>query len=118
MRGGRHDHRGDGEHKTVPFNIVPPGPDACQVCGRRPNHDPAQPHDAQSLYYQYAFYALHNRWPTWRDAVAHCADNVKAQWEKHLRALGAWPEDGEGASDDPINLQGSGPAPIVPRGQL
>lgn len=81
------------EAKTVPFNIVPPAPDACQVCGRRPNHDPAQPHDAQSLYYQYAFYALHNRWPTWRDAVEHCSDDVKAQWEKHLRALGAWPVD-------------------------
>ena len=81
------------ETKTAPFNILPPAPDACQICGRRPNHDPAQPHDAQSLYYQYAFFAEHGRWPTWKDAVVHCADDVKALWEQHLRAAGAWPAD-------------------------
>jgi hypothetical protein len=24
------------ETKTVPFALVPPAPDACQICGRRP----------------------------------------------------------------------------------
>lgn len=81
------------ERKTVHFDILPPPPTACQVCGRNPAHAPDQPHDAQQLYYQYAFYAEHGRWPTWRDAVAHCSDEVRALWEQHLRAWGVWPED-------------------------
>lgn len=81
------------ERKTVNFGILPPPPTACQVCGRNPAHAPDQPHDAQQLYYQYAFYAEHGRWPTWRDAVAHCSDEVRALWEPRLRALGVWPED-------------------------
>lgn len=81
------------DSKTVPFNILPPPASACQTCGRE--HDPALPHDAQRLYYQYAFYAEHGRWPTWRDAVAHCSEDIRSQWEKHLREAGAWPADDE-----------------------
>ena len=43
-------------------------------------HDPGQPHDAQSLYYQYTFYEDKGRWPTWKDALAHCAPEVQALW--------------------------------------
>ncbi len=85
------------ETKTVSFDILPPPPGACPVCGRNPAHEPDQPHDAQQLYYQYAFYGEHGRWPTWRDAVAHCSDEVKALWETHLRKAGVWPDD-EGAA--------------------
>jgi hypothetical protein len=59
------------------------------------DHDPAQPHNAQSLYYQYSFYAAHNHWPTWVDALAHCSDDVRAFWERELRKLGEWPEEGK-----------------------
>lgn len=83
------------ETKSVPFQILPPPGSACQVCGRDPAHAPDQPHNAQQLYYQYAFYGEHGRWPTWRDAVAHCSDEVRAAWEHHLRNAGAWPEDAE-----------------------
>ncbi|MEX2629512.1 MAG: hypothetical protein WD341_06190 [Tistlia sp.] len=77
---------------TAAFAILPPPPDACQVCGRRPAHPAAEPHDAGSLYYQYAFRAEHGRWPTWKDALAHCAEPVRAAWERALRARGAWSE--------------------------
>ena len=79
--------------REVPFSIQPPPATACQVCGRNPAHEPDQPHDAHHLYYQFAFYADHGRWPTWRDAVAHCADDVKEQWELALRRRGMWPAD-------------------------
>lgn len=72
--------------------LMPPRKDACQTCGRHPGHEPDQPHDAQSLYYQYAFYGEHGRWPTWKDAVAHCSGAVKAQWETTLRSMGKWTE--------------------------
>lgn len=77
--------------ETVHFNILPPGnPAACKTCGRE--HPAEQPHDAQHLHYQYAFYGEHGRWPTWKDAVAHCADDVKEHWERELRRAGAWSE--------------------------
>jgi hypothetical protein len=79
--------------ETVPFQIMPPPAGACTVCGRSPAHRPDEPHDAQSLYYQYAFFAEHGRWPTWRDALAHCPDDIKSLWEQALRERGAWPSD-------------------------
>lgn len=79
------------EEATVPLEVQPPPAHACQVCGRVPNHDPGQPHDAQQLYYQLAFYAEHGQWPTWRDAMAHCAEPVRAAWERSLRERGVWP---------------------------
>lgn len=82
------------ETRPSGMNLLPPRADACQVCGHAPAHDPDQPHNAQSLYYQYAFFADHGRWPTWRDAVAHCPEPVRAAWEAELRRRGAWPKDG------------------------
>jgi hypothetical protein len=46
------------------------------------------PHNQQSMYYQYRFYGIHGRWPTWADAVAHCDDEMKAGWERELGARG------------------------------
>lgn len=74
------------------FDILPPPPGACAVCAHNPAHPPDQPHNAQSLYYQYAFYGEHGRWPTWKDAVAHSPDQVKARWEQELRKVGKWSE--------------------------
>lgn len=72
--------------------ILPPRDGACGVCGRYPAHELNQPHDAQQLYYQYSFYGTHGRWPTWRDAAAHCSDEVRQAWETALRKRGLWPE--------------------------
>jgi len=82
--------------ETVPFQIMPPPAGACPVCGRLPAHRLDEPHDAQSLYYQYSFFAEHERWPTWRDALAHCPEAVRVPWERALRERGVWPaDDGE-----------------------
>lgn len=58
----------------------------CSQCGRV--HLPDAPHDNQALVYQYAFYAEHGRWPTWGDAMAHCAPEVQAAWTQALNAKG------------------------------
>lgn len=58
----------------------------CSQCGIL--HEPDAPHDAQSLYYQYAFYAEHDRWPSWNDAMAHCAPEVQEAWTAALREHG------------------------------
>jgi len=68
------------------MTILPPAPDVCQTCAVK--HDPAQPHNQQSLHYQYTFYKEHDRWPTWADAMAHCSEPVKAQWTKELKKHG------------------------------
>ena len=86
------DNEGRKETRTTFAVLVPPPAEACQVCGRNPAHADSQPHDAQSLYYQYAFYGKHGRWPTWKDAIAHCSDPIKQAWERGLRERGAWSE--------------------------
>lgn len=80
----------NGEPATA--RLLPPASDACQICGHRPAHAPDAPHNAQSLYYQYAFYAAHLRWPTWKDAIAHCDEPTRKIWERELRAKDAWSE--------------------------
>ncbi len=51
-------------------------------------HEPDQPHNQQSLAYQYAFYAEHDRWPTWADAMAHCDQETRELWTAALRERG------------------------------
>ena len=62
--------------------LLPPAADRCQVCASA--HDPEQPHNAQSLYYQTAFQMEHGRAATWLDAMEHCADRVQAVWRAAL----------------------------------
>jgi hypothetical protein len=76
--------------ETVKFGLMPPKPGVCQECAVA--HAPQDPHNAQSMYYQYAFYGEHKRWPTWKDAIAHCSDDLKTKWEAALRERGAWTE--------------------------
>jgi hypothetical protein len=80
------------ETETVRWNILPPPASACQVCGHNPAHTPDQPHNAKSMYYLYAFFGEHGRWPTWKDAMGHCSPGVQRLWEEHLREEGAWTE--------------------------
>lgn len=62
------------EHVT----ILPPRKGVCQVCAAE--HDPAMPHNRDSLYYQMRFQQVHGRFPTWGDAMAHCSEHVRAVW--------------------------------------
>ncbi len=82
---------GENSTETVRAHLMPVRQGACQTCGQYPAHPVDQPHNADSLYYQYAFYGDHGRWPTWADAVAHCPEAIRAQWEQALRKHGVWP---------------------------
>ena len=66
--------------------LLPPPIDKCQQCAIK--HPPDQPHNQQSMHWQYWFYGKHGRWPKWSDAMAHCADDVKLRWTKELKRLG------------------------------
>lgn len=91
--------------ETVQFNIMPPLPGRCIACGV--THDPREPHNAQSMYYQYRFYGEHGRWPTWADAVAHCAPEMQAAWKAHPLMVKAWtvPADGAAPIAEPHEAQ-------------
>jgi hypothetical protein len=66
--------------------LLPAKPGTCQECAV--NHDPAHPHNRQSLFYQYHFYFEHKRWPTWEDAMSHCTEEMKTLWRTELTKLG------------------------------
>lgn len=78
--------------KMVNFQLAPPREGSCPVCARYPAHPEEFPHDADSMYYQYAFYGEHGRWPTWKDAMAHCTPEMQKLWEDALKAKGRWRE--------------------------
>lgn len=68
--------------KKNAFTMLPPPPDKCQECASEHNYN--EPHNQQSLYYQYRFYGTHGRFPTWSDAMSHCTPEVKALWRQKL----------------------------------
>lgn len=77
--------------------LMPANKDTCPICAT--THGPEWPHDNQSLYYQYRFYGVRGRWPTWADAIAHCSNEMKSHWEQVLRERGMWSEPN---GDEPI----------------
>lgn len=99
--------------------LLPPPKDTCPICATK--HGPKWPHNAQSLHYQYRFYGVRGRWPTWADAIAHCSAEMKVAWKEALQKEGKWsePESGEPIADPPgesfhqpigdINAIGFGP---------
>ena len=72
--------------KVGDFHLMPCAANVCQECAV--DHPVGQPHNQQSLYYQYKFYSQHGRWPTWADAMDHCSDDVKKVWIAELRKHG------------------------------
>jgi len=68
------------------FALLPSKDGTCPECAVK--HEVWQAHNQQSLYYQYHFYGKHGRWPKWADAIAHCPENVKAQWIARLAEKG------------------------------
>jgi hypothetical protein len=73
----------------APLRLLPCAADKCQECAVK--HDVSDPHNQQSLHYQYHFYAEHGRWPTWHDAMAHCTEKIKQYWLEELARMGALP---------------------------
>ena len=75
--------------KEIPFEsvvILPPKPGVCPICAV--DHEPDQPHNHDSLYYQMKFRQQHGRFPTWADAMAHCDEHVKQLWIAALAERG------------------------------
>lgn len=72
------------KHGITMLDTPPKG--TCPLCAVK--HDPEQPHNRDSLTYQYKFYDLNGRWPTWKDAMAHCPDDIKKLWIKALEENG------------------------------
>lgn len=66
--------------------FLPPGPGTCPECGAK--HEPEEPHNRSSLYYQMRFRQAHGRSPTWEDAMRHCDQRTKEAKIESLRALG------------------------------
>lgn len=78
------------------MTLLPPAKHLCQVCAC--DHDPAHPHNAQSLYYGMKFKMDTGLEPSWLTAMAHCTDDVKALWTDGLKRLGV---DVEGRKINP-----------------
>lgn len=67
-------------HRMSLLGKVPEG--KCPVCGTA--HREESPHNRDSLIYQYKFYDEHGRWPTWKDAMEHCPEEIKEAWIEAL----------------------------------
>lgn len=78
-------------------------PNIIEMKGRTPDgtcaecavvHEPAAPHNLQSMHYQMAFREKHGRWPSWHDAMRHCTPEMRRVWTEALRKHGVEiPED-------------------------
>ena len=79
--------------------LLPPKPGTCPVCAVE--HDPRLPHNNQSLYYQYRFYGIRGRFPTWADAAAHCDSETRLLTKKILGEYWTEPDDGGPIADPP-----------------
>lgn len=79
---------GDPRDKPATWTLMPVNTSngECSQCGVL--HHPDEPHNLQSLYYQYAFRAEHDRWPTWVDAMEHCTPETRSLWTEALRERG------------------------------
>lgn len=84
------------------MTLLPPSPDKCQECAS--DHDPDEPHNAQSLYYQMAFQMKHGRTPNWIDATAHCTPEIQSLWREELMKRGV---DFDGGAINPTKRRQS-----------
>ncbi len=73
--------------------LLPPHPDACQVCARK--HPADDPHDAQSLYWATKRHMEGLPPPTWADALEHVTPEVRAAWVVELAKHGVIVPDPE-----------------------
>jgi hypothetical protein len=65
--------------------LLPPRPGHCVACAVA--HVESEPHNWQSLYWQYWWYGKFEKWPTLGDAFAHCSPEVKIRWLGKLLGL-------------------------------
>ena len=84
----------EGKVKQAKFMVLGKArPGTCEVCAVA--HEPEQPHNRDSLFYQYKFYEKNGRWPTWADAMEHCTPEIRALWREELEKRGIKVDVGE-----------------------
>lgn len=71
------------KHGMTMIGATPPG--TCPECAVA--HAPDQPHNRDSLCYQYKFYDAHGRWPTWEDAMTDFDRMTTAEYRACLQSL-------------------------------
>jgi hypothetical protein len=64
------------EVKTL--KLMPAAPGTCPECAT--DHEPNEPHNPDSLYYQVRFKMVHGRDPTDEDCVAHVEPSKQKAW--------------------------------------
>lgn len=69
-----------------PWKLLPAKAGTCEQCAIV--HEPEQPHNQESMHYKYYFYQRNGRWPTWKDAMAHCSEQMKTFWTNELARKG------------------------------
>jgi hypothetical protein len=74
------------EKSIKDMKILPAKEGTCPICAV--NHEPELPHNKDSLFYQMTFYQNNGRFPTWKDAMEHCSDEMKALWTHELLERG------------------------------
>jgi hypothetical protein len=72
--------------KVMPMTLLPPKKGACQECGSE--HPPEFPHNPESLYWHTKRRLKGEEPPTWNDALAHCAPEIREAWVAALRERG------------------------------
>lgn len=73
------------------LKLLPPlNKNICEVCGS--DHLSGEPHNQMMLQYQHYFFMKYSRWPTWKDAMAHCDEKTKADWTIALKERNEWSE--------------------------
>ena len=73
--------------KTIKdMKILPAKEGTFPICAT--SHEPELPHNKDSLFYQMSFYQQNGRYPTWKDAMEHCSEEMKAQWTDALKEHG------------------------------
>ena len=79
------------EYDPNTFRLIPPTPGTCPICAF--NHSKNEPHSPGSTYYIMRFFQSHGRRPTWKDAMAHCPQQIKEQWTEELVKRGVMPKE-------------------------
>ena len=74
------------EISVTDMTILPAKKGTCPVCATK--HEPEFPHNKDSIFYQMSFYQKNGRWPTWKDAMEHCTEEMKAAWKNELKLNG------------------------------
>ena len=67
---------------AVSMMLLPPSPGKCQCCAVE--HKKHEPHNQQSVYWQFWFNMKFGRSPTWADAIAHSPEPLYSYWKNRL----------------------------------